>query len=87
MPLFGKKKKAVPPKESIQKLRETLEMLEKREQFLQKKAEGQVAEAKKFMAQKNKRGKSLPRLHLPALTECNSCTPLFEAQEGIRDAN
>lgn len=55
MPLFGKKKKAPAPKESIAKLRETLDMLEKREQFLMKKCEGQVAEAKKFMAAKNKR--------------------------------
>jgi len=55
MPLFGKKKTAPPPKESISKLRETLDMLEKREQFLQKKIDGQTAEAKKFMQQKNKR--------------------------------
>jgi len=55
MPLFGSKKKAPAPKESISKLRETLDMLEKREQFLQKKCEQQVTEAKKFMAQKNKR--------------------------------
>jgi len=55
MPLFGRKKKAPPPKESIAKLRETLEMLEKREQFLQKKMDKEVGEAKKFMQQKNKR--------------------------------
>jgi len=56
MPIFGKsKKKAPPPKESIAKLNETLDMLEKREQFLQKKCEQQTAEAKKFMAAKNKR--------------------------------
>jgi len=56
MPLFGKSKpKAPPPKESIAKLNETLDMLEKREQFLQKKCEQQTAEAKKFMAAKNKR--------------------------------
>eukprot|EP01114_Cavostelium_apophysatum_P010511 TRINITY_DN2433_c0_g1_i1.p1 TRINITY_DN2433_c0_g1~~TRINITY_DN2433_c0_g1_i1.p1 ORF type:complete len:215 (-),score=71.42 TRINITY_DN2433_c0_g1_i1:80-724(-) len=55
MPLFGKKKKAPAPKESIAKLRETLDMLEKREQFLQKKCDQQLAEAKKFMAAKNKR--------------------------------
>jgi len=58
MPLFGKKKTAPPPKESIAKLRETLEMLEKREQYLQKKIDGQVAEAKKFMQQKNKKSGS-----------------------------
>jgi len=55
MPLFGKKKQAPAPKDSIAKLRETLDMLEKREQFLQKKIDGQTAEAKKFMAAKNKR--------------------------------
>jgi len=37
MPLFGKKKAAPSPKESIAKLRETVDMLEKREQYLQKK--------------------------------------------------
>lgn len=57
MPLFGKKKSAPPPKESIAKLRETLDLLEKRQQFLQKKIDGQNAEAKKYMQQKNKRGK------------------------------
>eukprot|EP01116_Phalansterium_solitarium_P003312 TRINITY_DN14137_c0_g1_i1.p1 TRINITY_DN14137_c0_g1~~TRINITY_DN14137_c0_g1_i1.p1 ORF type:complete len:221 (+),score=31.18 TRINITY_DN14137_c0_g1_i1:143-805(+) len=55
MPLFGSKKKAPPPKESIAKLRETLDMLEKREGFLQKKADAEIANAKKFMQQKNKR--------------------------------
>jgi len=55
MPLFGKKKQAPPPKESIAKLRETLDMLEKREMFLQKKCEKETAEAKKFMVLKNKR--------------------------------
>jgi len=55
MPLFGKKKSAPPPKESIAKLRETLDLLEKRQQFLQKKIDGQNGEAKKYMQQKNKR--------------------------------
>jgi len=55
MPLFGKKKAAPSPKESIAKLRETVDMLEKREQYLQKKCDQQTAEAKKFMQQKNKR--------------------------------
>eukprot|EP01118_Nematostelium_gracile_P016716 TRINITY_DN698_c0_g1_i1.p1 TRINITY_DN698_c0_g1~~TRINITY_DN698_c0_g1_i1.p1 ORF type:complete len:213 (+),score=87.85 TRINITY_DN698_c0_g1_i1:162-800(+) len=53
--LFGKKKAAPTAKDSIAKLRETLDMLEKREQFLQKKMDREVAEAKKFMQQKNKR--------------------------------
>jgi charged multivesicular body protein 4 len=56
MPLFGKKKKAPAAKESIAKLRETIDMLEKREQFLQKKMDKEVADAKKYMQQKNKRG-------------------------------
>jgi len=55
MPLFGKKKTAPSPKESISKLRETVDMLEKRELFLQKKCDQQTTEAKKFMQQKNKR--------------------------------
>jgi len=55
MPLFGKKKKAPPAKESIAKLRETVDMLEKREQFLQKKIDKEVGDAKKYMQQKNKR--------------------------------
>ena len=55
MPLFGKKKTAPPPRESIAKLKETLDMLEKREQFLQKKIDGQTAEAKKYLQAKNKR--------------------------------
>lgn len=56
MPLFGKKKVTPTPRESIAKLRETLDMLEKREQFLQKKVDQQTQEAKKYMQQKNKRG-------------------------------
>jgi charged multivesicular body protein 4 len=66
MPLnfFGKKKQAPTPKESIAKLRETVEMLEKREQFLQKKCEQQVAQAKQFMQQKNKKGSKLKKKNL-----------------------
>jgi len=37
MNLFGKAKKAPTAKDSIMKLRETIEMLEKRETYLQKK--------------------------------------------------
>jgi len=55
MKLFGKAKKAPTPKESITKLRETLEMLEKREAYLQNKINHELQEAKKFMAGKNKR--------------------------------
>lgn len=56
MNLFGKAKKAPSPKESIIRLRETLDMLEKRERFLQVKIDNEVAVAKANV-HKNKRGK------------------------------
>eukprot|EP00128_Syssomonas_multiformis_P011788 Colp12_sorted_trinity150504_noHs@31679 len=54
MNLFGKAKKAPAPKDSIQKLRGALEMLEKREEYLEKKVtnEQNIAKAN---ASKNKR--------------------------------
>jgi len=55
MNLFGKAKKAPTAKDSIMKLRETIEMLDKREQYLQKKIDHELEEAKKN-ASKNKRG-------------------------------
>eukprot|EP01119_Soliformovum_irregulare_P011908 TRINITY_DN3045_c0_g1_i1.p1 TRINITY_DN3045_c0_g1~~TRINITY_DN3045_c0_g1_i1.p1 ORF type:complete len:214 (+),score=71.48 TRINITY_DN3045_c0_g1_i1:80-721(+) len=56
MPLFGTKKKAAPTtRDSIAKLRETLDMLEKREQFLQKKMDKETAEAKRFLSLNKKR--------------------------------
>jgi charged multivesicular body protein 4 len=55
MNLFGKAKKAPTAKDSIMKLRETIEMLEKRETYLQKKIDHELEEAKKNAA-KNKRG-------------------------------
>jgi len=55
MKLFGGKKKAPQAKESIAKLRETIDMLEKREQFLQKKIDKETSDAKKNMQLKNKR--------------------------------
>lgn len=55
MKLFAKKKKAPTPQETITKMRETLEMLEKRERHLQNKINNETLEAKKFMAAKNKR--------------------------------
>jgi len=54
MRLFGKAKTAPSPKDSITKLRETLEMLEKREQYLQRKVEKELQLAKQN-ATKNKR--------------------------------
>lgn len=56
MKLFGKAKKAPNPKEGISKMRETLEMLEKREAYLQSKINHELAEAKRFMGLKNKKG-------------------------------
>jgi len=47
MNLFGKAKKAPTAKDSIMKLRETIEMLEKRETYLQKKIDHELEEAKK----------------------------------------
>ena len=55
--LFGKPKQAGPtPQQSIEKLKETLVMLEKREDYLQKKAINELKFAKQN-ASSNKRGK------------------------------
>lgn len=52
---FGKKKQAPPtPQEAIQKLRETEEMLVKKQDFLEKKIEQEITTAKKH-GTKNKR--------------------------------
>ena len=58
MRLFGSAPaaSAVSPAESIKKLRNTVEMLEKREQHLERKATDEVTEAKKKLAAKNRRG-------------------------------
>lgn len=56
MRLFGKAKKAPNAQEGIAKMRETLEMLGKREAYLDNKIAHEVAEAKRFMGLKNKRG-------------------------------
>lgn len=53
--LFGKAQTAPPPSESIKRLRETLEMLEKREKYLEKKVDTELDTAKKNVG-KNKRG-------------------------------
>ncbi len=52
---FGKAKPRNTPKDSIIRLRETLEMLEKRERFLQTKIDNELKVAKQN-ATKNKRG-------------------------------
>jgi len=55
MNLFGKAKKVPTAQESIMKLKDTLEVLEKREKYLETKIEKELTEAKKN-ATKNKRG-------------------------------
>jgi len=54
MKLFQKKKKET-PQDTIARLRESLETLDKREQFLDKKIQQQLAEAKRYNAAGNKR--------------------------------
>ncbi len=51
--LFGKKKEN--PQDTIARLRESLETLDKREQFLDKKIQQQLADAKRYNAAGNKR--------------------------------
>lgn len=54
--VFGRsKKKKNAPQASIAKLRETVDLLDKRAAFVQKKMDTEVANAKDFMAKKNKR--------------------------------
>jgi len=55
MKLFGRKKKPN-AQDTIAKQREALEMLDKKEQFLDKKIQHEVAEAKRLNAAGNKRG-------------------------------
>jgi len=51
MRLFTKAKpSSADPKESINKLRDTLDLLEKRESYLQAKCEKEVVDAKKIFA-------------------------------------
>lgn len=56
MHLFGKKKTTISPSESISQLQATLKLLEAREEHLQKKAQQQITDAKKYMSCGNKRG-------------------------------
>lgn len=61
MNLFGPKKKATPqqpsvtPQSAIQRLNEALESLDKREQFIQKKADREQSEAKRLVKAGNKK--------------------------------
>lgn len=77
MHLFGKAKKTQ-PKDAIIKLRETLSLLEKREAFLQNKADAELLSAKKNAA-KNKRGS---RFEFPCNLSSGSYGP--EEEEAIR---
>lgn len=56
----GKGAKAPSPQEAIQKLRETEDLLTKKQEFLENKIEQELQTAKKN-GTKNKRGGSLPR--------------------------
>lgn len=55
MKLFGKAKKAPPPSESLQKMKASADLLDKRIQFLEQKQIEQQEQAKKFLAAKNRR--------------------------------
>lgn len=57
---FGKAKSKTTAKDAIYKLRETLDMLEKRQTFLETKAENELKIAK-LNATKNRRGKTRRR--------------------------
>lgn len=59
MNLFGKAKSKTSAKDAIYKLRETLDMLEKRQAFLEAKANNELKTAK-VNATKNRRGKCNP---------------------------
>jgi len=56
MRLFGKAKKAPTPTETITRMRDTINMLEKKETYLQSKMDNEVVLAKKLMANKDKQG-------------------------------
>lgn len=59
---FGKAKSKTTAKDAIYKLRETLDMLEKRQTFLETKAENELKIAK-LNATKNRRGKTRTRMN------------------------
>lgn len=54
--LFGKKKKTVDPNKEISNMRDTLELLQKRERLLNNKIEQEVENAKVYMKKNNKNG-------------------------------
>jgi charged multivesicular body protein 4 len=55
MPLFTTKKREPSPQEMMATMKETLQMLEKREEFLQKKVDTQIQEAKVALQKKDKK--------------------------------
>jgi charged multivesicular body protein 4A/B len=61
MKLFGKAQKAPTPKDALGKLKETLDMLQKREDYLQTKIAKELTVAKQN-ASKNKRSMYLRKL-------------------------
>ena len=64
MNLFGKAKTAqTTPKDAVIKLRESLEILEKREKYLEQKIQSELKVAK-ANATKNKRGKESKRIYI-----------------------
>eukprot|EP00124_Ichthyophonus_hoferi_P004656 Ihof_evm3s540 gene=Ihof_evmTU3s540 len=69
MNLFGKAKKAPPPKETLDKLRETASTLQKREEYLNAKVMGEMAQAKK-----------LARTNQKAALMCLKRKKMYEAQ-------
>ena len=81
MNLFGKAKAAkTSPKDAIVKLRESLDMLEKREKFLASKIEAELKIAKQN-ATKNKRG--FLDFYSFLLMKWNSCTHGIKKKESI----
>ncbi|XP_019175818.1 PREDICTED: vacuolar protein sorting-associated protein 32 homolog 2-like isoform X1 [Ipomoea nil] len=72
--IFGKPKEESNALTSIEKLNETLEMLEKKEKVLQKKASVEVEKAKEFTRAKNK------RVLLDSAIQCLKRKRLYEQQ-------
>eukprot|EP00271_Cylindrocystis_brebissonii_P013431 TRINITY_DN33252_c0_g1_i1.p1 TRINITY_DN33252_c0_g1~~TRINITY_DN33252_c0_g1_i1.p1 ORF type:complete len:218 (+),score=71.90 TRINITY_DN33252_c0_g1_i1:536-1189(+) len=68
--MFGKPKETPNMRESLDKLAETREMLEKKEKVLQKKIEAEIQKAREFTQQKNKR----------AAIQCLKKKKLYEGQ-------
>ncbi|KAJ4462738.1 putative charged multivesicular body protein 4b [Paratrimastix pyriformis] len=94
MHFFGKAKKVDAPTahESIQKLREAQEALEKRQNFLEKKAALEQDNARKLIAQKNRRGalmalkrKKIYEVQIEKLN--NSCLTLEHQRFALENAS